>query len=89
MAEQIVFAISKLCTENFGVSFQDLKVLSSITTRFIDRGCGRTLIARELPGSSSNLYSVSGSSTHSLALELPESLADMGIKNHADKESRC
>ena len=31
-------------------------------------------MARELPGSSSNLYSVSGSSTHSLVLEL---LADM------------
>jgi hypothetical protein len=43
-------------------------------------------MARELLGSSSNLYSVSGSST--LILELPESLVDMETKYHADKECR-
>ena len=37
-------------------------------------------MAREFPGSSSNLYSVSGSRTHSLVLELLGSLADMRIK---------
>ena len=46
----------------------------------------RTLTARELPGSSSNLYSVSGSSTHSLVLDLPESLADIRAKNHAERK---
>ena len=46
-------------------------------------------MARELSGSSSNLYSVSGSSTHSLVLNLPESPADMETKCHADKECGC
>ena len=90
VAEDIVFAISKLCAKNFGVPFQDLKdfisQLSPHTVRVFDHG--RTLMAREFPGSSSNLYSVSGSSTHSLVLDLPESLADIGTENHADTESK-
>ena len=89
VAEEIVFTISKLCAEDFSVPFQDLKVFQSIIIHVIGRDRGRTLMARELPGSSSNLYSVSGSSTHSLVLELPELLADMETKYHADKERRC
>jgi hypothetical protein len=47
-------------------------------------------MAREVPESSSNLYSVSGPSAHSLMLDLPVSLAaDIVAKNHADTESRC
>jgi hypothetical protein len=80
VAEEIVFTISKLCAENFRVPFQNLKVfLISIIIRVIGRERGRTLMAREFPGSSSNLYSVSASSTHSLVLELPELLADIEI----------
>jgi hypothetical protein len=46
-------------------------------------------MAREVPESSSNLYSVSGPSAHSLVLDLPESLAaDIETKNHADTKSR-
>jgi hypothetical protein len=41
---------------------------------------------RELPGSSSNLYSVSGPST--LILEPLELLVDIETKFHADKEGR-
>ena len=44
-------------------------------------------MARELPGSSSNLYSVSGSSTHSLIWELFGSLADIGTEITRIKKS--
>jgi len=52
----------------------------------------RTLMARELPGSSSNLYSASGSSTHSLVLEVLESLMDIESdrdQNHSDRKQTC
>ena len=82
MAEEIVFTIGELCAKDFGMPFQNLEVVVSVSShiRVIDIDRERTLMARELPGSSSNLYSVSGSSTHSLVLELPESLVDIGIK---------
>ena len=70
------------------MAFQDLKIyfFLSIVILVIGRDRGRTLMARELPGSSSNLYSVPGSST--LILELPELLVDIETKYHADKERR-
>ena len=86
VAEEIVFTISKLRAEYFSVPFQDLKGFLSIIILVIGRDRGRTLMAREVPGSSSNLYSVSGSST--LVLELPELLVDIETRYHADKEGR-
>jgi hypothetical protein len=40
VAEEIVFAISKLCAENFSVPFQDLKIFPSIIILVIDCDCG-------------------------------------------------
>jgi len=81
-AEDIIFTISELRTENFCVPSHNLNAASLTPSRIhvIDSDSERTLIAREVPGSSSNLYSVSGSSTHSLVFELPGSPADMGTE---------
>lgn len=80
VAKEIVSTISKLCTKHFGMSFQNLGILFLAQNYLSTIDSEGTLMAREFPGSSSNLYSVSGSRTHSLVFELLVSLADIAVK---------
>ena len=68
-SENINFSFYQFKSENFGATLCELKTQQDDSRKLPERTMkigGQTFIASDVPGSSSNLYSVSGSKTHSL-----------------------
>ena len=66
VAEEVRLALDELGAEDLRLAIRKLSSSSRSAARpTTDERMGLALIATDVPGSSSNLYSVSGSSTHS------------------------